>query len=113
MNSLALAHRVVGQVEDVVGFVVRQMDLEQVQTAIDQVGQAEAADDFLHDTDAAVGKAAGSVSDLVMDVRGCEHRSFGVADLGFVEAAVNAALAVVELLSYFRLHSKSLSVRAG
>jgi hypothetical protein len=75
------------------------MDLQQVQAAIDQLGQAKAADDFVHEADAAMGKAPSAVRDLVLDVGGSEHGSVGSADFAFVEAPFNAALAVGKLLS--------------
>jgi hypothetical protein len=58
--------------------------------------------------DAAVGQAAGAVGDLVMDVAGGELRSVAIPQLGLVQAAVDAALAVGELAVYSGVHSKSL-----
>jgi hypothetical protein len=46
-----------------------------------------------------------------MDVAGGEHRSAAVTELGFVETAGDAALAVGQLSGYSWFHSKSLAVR--
>ncbi len=43
-QAIAVAQGVVGQVQHVIAFVIRQMNLQQVQPAVDGLGQAE----FLH-----------------------------------------------------------------
>lgn len=50
----------------------------------------------------------GPVADFVMDVAGREDGFAAIAELGFVEAALEAALAVGQLALYLRCHSKSL-----
>ena len=53
------SHRgVVGEVEDVIGLVVGQVDLEQVQAPVDGVDEAELAGQGVDGADAAVGDAA-------------------------------------------------------
>jgi hypothetical protein len=46
--------------------------------------------------EAAVGDAAGPCGDLIVDVGGGEDRSGATTEVGLVEAALAAALAVVE-----------------
>jgi hypothetical protein len=111
LQASAVAQRVVGQVEHVIGFVVGQMDLEQVQLFVDGIGEANAPRQKMDGADAAVSQAARAVSDLVLDVAGSEHRLVQVAELLFIESAFNSALAVGQLLVYLGIHSKSLSVR--
>jgi hypothetical protein len=57
-------------------------------------------------TDAAVGDAAVALAELVADVGGGEDGFIDVAELGFVEPILDAALALVELSSYLGVHSK-------
>jgi hypothetical protein len=54
----------VGDVEDVIGLMIVQMDLEQMEAIFDGLDQPELPDEGMHGTDAAVRDAAGSVSDL-------------------------------------------------
>src|SRR5439155_10224040 len=49
-----------------------------------------------------------AVADLIMNVAGREHRFAAFTELGLVQAPLNATLAVVQLLSYLSVHSKSL-----
>ena len=108
LEAGAVAQGVVGDVEDVVGLVVGQVELEQVQALVDGVDEAELAGQGVDGADAAVGDAAGAVGDLVVDVGGGEHGSGAAAEVGFVEAAFDAALAVGQPPSYDGIHSKSL-----
>ena len=110
LQAGAVAQGVVGEVEDVVGLVVGQVDLEQVQAVVDGVDEAELAGQGVDGADAAVADAAGAVGDLVVDVAGGEHRLAAAAQVGLVEAALDAALAVGQLLAYLSFHSKSLLV---
>ena len=91
-----------------VGFVVGQMELEQVQAAVDGVDEAELAGQGVDGADAAVADAAGAVGDLVVDVAGGEHGLVAAAQVGLVEAAFDPALAVGQLPAYLGVHSKSL-----
>ncbi len=76
--------------------VKRQMDLEQVQAFVDGVDQADLPGQNVDSADAAVGQAARAVGDLIVDVAGRELRSVAIPELGLVQAAVDAALAVGE-----------------
>src|SRR5438105_2015994 len=91
-----------------IGFVIRQMDLEQVQALVDGVDQAELTGHGMEGADPAVREAPAAFGNLIMDVPGGEHRLVAVAELGLVQAAVNAALAVGQFVVYSRVHSKSL-----
>ncbi len=96
LQTGALAQGVGGEVEDVVRLVKRQMDLEQVQALVDGVDQADLPGQGVDGADAAVGDAAAAVGDLVMDVGRRELRPVAIPELGLVQAAVDAALAVGE-----------------
>ena len=91
-----------------IGFVVGQMDLEQVQAAVDGVDQAEPAGQGMDGADAAAGDAAGALGDLVVDVAGGQHGLGAAAQVLLVQAPFDPALAVGQFSSYARFHSKSL-----
>jgi hypothetical protein len=77
----------------------RQVDLEQVQPSVDGVDQADLSGQGVDGADAAVGDAPSAVGDLLVDVAGRKHRLAASAELRFVQAPLDAALAVVQLLS--------------
>ena len=70
----AVAEGVVGEVQDVVGLVIGEVELEQVEPLVDGLGEPEFADQELDGADAAAGDGAGLGGDLVVDVRGGEDR---------------------------------------
>jgi hypothetical protein len=94
--------------DPVVGLVVGQVDLQEVQAAVDGVDQAQASGQQVDGADAAGADAAAAAGDLVMDVAGGEHGSVAATDIGPVQAAFDAALVVVQASSYDGFHSKSL-----
>ena len=59
LQAGAVAQGVVGEVEDVIRLVVRQMDLEQVQPVVDGLGEPELAHQEVHGADAAVSRCRG------------------------------------------------------
>src|SRR5439155_20567205 len=64
----AIAQSVVGEVEDVIRLVVRQVDAQQVQSAVDGLGQPKLAHQQVHGTDAAVADTAAALADYILDV---------------------------------------------
>ena len=108
LQAGAVAQGVVGEVEHVIGLVVGQVDLEQVQAAVDGVDEAELAGQQVDGADAAVADAAAALGDFVVDVAGGEHGLGTAAQVALVEAVLDAALAAGQFLSYAGVHSKSL-----
>ncbi len=109
LQTGTFAQGVVGNVEDVIGLVVGQMDLEQNQPAVNGLGKPEPLREGMNGTDAAVGDAAIALADLVMDVAGGEHRPLAAFEVELVEASLDSALASVQLSAYLDFHSKSLA----
>jgi hypothetical protein len=95
LQTSAIAEGVVGEVEDVVGFMVRQMDLQEVEFAINGRDKAELSSQGMESANAAVANAPDAGRSLVMDVAGGEARLAAAAEVGFVEAALDSPLAVV------------------
>ena len=96
LQAGAVTEGVVGDVEDVVGLVVGQVHLEEVQALVDGVNESELAGQGVEGADTAVADGAGPSGDLVMDVGGGEQRSGAAAEVRFVESALDAALAVIQ-----------------
>ena len=70
----AIAEGVVGEVQDVVTLVVREVVLEQVESFVDGLGEPEFPYQELHGPDPAGGDGAGLLGDVIMDVRRGEDR---------------------------------------
>ncbi len=103
----AIAEGVVGKVEDVIGLMIGEVVLEEVESFIDGLGQFEVLDQELDAADAAEGEAAGLVGDVIVDV-GCGEDGLGrgCGD-GFVEPLTDFPLAVGVVTVWNRFHSKS------
>ena len=111
LQAGAVAQGVVGEVEHVIGFVVGQVDLEQVQALVDGVDQADAPGEQMDGADAAVGDATRFGRHFVMNVAGREPRFEGDRIALLVEPAFDAALAIAEPAAENGLHLKSFCER--
>src|SRR5207237_4003873 len=109
LQAVAVAKRVVGEIEDMIGFGVRQVDFEQMEFAINGIDEADALGEKMKGADAAVTDAVHAVGDFVVDVDGGKDRPMAAEGFGFVEAALGTALVSVQAMSYLGIHSKSLS----
>ena len=104
----AVAQRVVSDVENVIGLVIGEMDLEKLQSLINSVDESKLTGEGVHGADAAVDDATSTIRDLIVDVVGGKHRLVTTSELALVEAALDAALAVGQITVYSRVHSKPL-----
>src|SRR6516225_10389872 len=91
-----------------VRFMIGKVDLQQLQAPVDALDQTALACQGMNGTDTANPDAAATITDLVVDIAGGEHGFGTAAEVGFVEAALDAALAVGQFPAYDRFHSKSL-----
>src|SRR5262249_58062060 len=96
-----------GEGEDVVGVVVGQVHLEQVEVLVDGLRQPELAGERVDGSDAAAGDAPGPGGGLVVDVGGGEDRLGGGRGDRAIEPASDFALAGGVVAVWNRLHSKS------
>src|ERR1700722_455864 len=106
----AVAKGVVGEIEHVIRFVIGQMDLEQVQPAVDGLVEAEFAHEQVHGTDTAVANTAAALTDFVLNVAGRKHGLGAPAQVFLVQAFLNPLLATGQLLAYSSVHSNSFFV---
>ncbi len=70
LETIAVAQRVISEVEHVIGFVVGQVDFQQVEVVVDGVNEADASSEQVKGAKAAVGNAVDAFGDFVVDVAG-------------------------------------------
>ena len=108
LQALAAGQEVVGDVEDVVGLEVRQVTLQQVQVAVDGIGQAQLPDQQVEGAEAAGAQTAGLVADLIVDVVVAEQAAALLLPLLLAEPPPDAALAIAQAPAYLVLHQEYL-----
>src|SRR5208283_532662 len=90
--------------------MVGEMNLQQLQTLVDSIDQAATVGQRVDRPNTTNADAPAPVRNFIVDVAG-GHDGFGTTvEVGFVQAALDTALAVGQFLSYDLLHSKSLPV---
>ena len=110
-QALRSAQPVVGQVQDVVRLVVRQMHLEQMQALVDRLGQSQLTGQLLHQSDAAVGRADATLGQFVMQLAAAQHRPREiVGKVVLVEPPRQTTLASGDSLPNNLLHSNPFLV---
>jgi len=109
LQAIAVAKRVVSEIENMIGFVVWQVNLEQMEFAIDGIDEAEALGEEMKSADATVADAVHAVGDFVVDVAGGEDGPMAANGFAFIEPALHTALVSVQAISYLGIHSKFLS----
>ena len=107
LQAGAAAHGVVGDSENVIGFVIGQVNLEEAELLVEGFVQAPVFDEPMDCPEAAAGDSAGALGDLVLDVAGGEDGLEGEGIPAFVEAALDSALAFLEPASENGTHLKS------
>ena len=93
LQTIAATESVAGDVEDVVGFGIRAMILEQVQAAIDSLEQADIASKLVQERNAAAANALHSGGYFVDDIAPGEHGPGLVGNAGSVQASLDFPLA--------------------
>ena len=99
LEAIAVAKSVVGEIEDMIGFMVKHVNLEEMEFAIDGVDEADALGEEMKGADAAVADAVNTLGDFVVDVAGGEDWAIRAAGFGFIEPTLDTALVSVEAMS--------------
>src|ERR1700722_4815686 len=99
LQALAVTQGVEGDVEDVIGFGIRQPDLEDTKPSIESVYQADVAGELMKEGDAAVAEAVDTVGDFVTEVAPGQDGSRIFGKLGFVKPSLDFALAGFQLFA--------------
>ena len=107
LQTGAVAQGVVGEIEHMIGFVVRQVQFEQVQAGINGLDQTATPRQQMEGPDAAAGDGARLVGYFVLNVAGRELRSQAGRVVFPIEAAFDSALAPGEPALENGVHLKS------
>jgi hypothetical protein len=105
-QACAVAEGVVGQVEHVIRLVVRAMDLQEVQAAVDGLHEPDFPRQLMHHADAAHADGPHLVSQLHTDVAGCKHRPASILPCP-LQSPLDPPLGFPQTILYPALHSKS------
>ena len=73
-DAFAAGEDVEGDVQDMVGFVIGEMPLEDMEVVVDVADQADPARQQVHGADAPRSEALDAIGDFVVDVGGGHHR---------------------------------------
>ena len=85
-----------GDVQDVVGFVVREVSLEELEVAVDVADQSGPARQQEHGADAAGTEAVDPVSEFIMDVGGGHHGPLAIGFEPILDAFEESPPAIAE-----------------
>ena len=99
MEAVAVTQGVIGNIQYVIGFMIRKMNLEQMEALVDEVDQPDLLGKQVKGADAAEADAVNAFGDFVMNVGGSENGPIATHRLGFIEPPLNSALASAEAVS--------------
>lgn len=100
LEARAVAEGVVGEVEDVIGIGIGQVQFEQLQASVDSVDQADVLGKFVKQRDAAESGAIDALVEFKVEVATATKDGLGgVGELGFVEASLHDLFSCVEFLA--------------
>jgi hypothetical protein len=108
-DAHAPRQNVVGEVEDVIAFMIGQVDFEQLQVLIDLFHQAQALDHRVDGSQTALAVGGGLFAQLGVDIA-APHHGFGlfppVAWSQWSQSPLNSALAVAKDFGVLSTHLK-------
>jgi len=108
LDAFSAREDVVGDVEHVIRFVIRQMDFEQVQIPVDRLNQSRPLGQRVHRPDPARSQAPNPVGQFVLNGARREHRSVLRGPGTWGQPIQDFPLASLELLASTIAHSKCL-----
>jgi hypothetical protein len=97
---------VISDIQNVIALVIRQVDFQQLQMAIDLRRKSQALHHQMNRTDPSAAGGLRSLRHFIMDVAGPEHRAGLIAPVFWSQAALNPGLAVSENFAVGSTHSK-------
>jgi hypothetical protein len=84
-----------------------------LESAVDGLGEAEPMREGMDGSNASDGESTGTLGDFLVDVGGGQDGLGAAVEIGFVEASLDASLAVGQFLPYALSHLKSLVAWSG
>jgi hypothetical protein len=97
LQTIAVAQGVGGEVEHMVGFGIRETNLENGKVFVDGVNEAYVACQLVEERDAAIAQAVNAFGDLIAEIATGQDGARLFGKLGFVQAALDFALAGSQL----------------
>ena len=74
-KTLTIRQRVVGNVEHVIGLMIRKMKLQQLDVAINRIHEPALSSERMHQPEASITDGFAAISNLILDVACPKHRS--------------------------------------
>jgi hypothetical protein len=100
LETRAVAQSVHGEVDDVIGVGIGQVQFEDVQLSIDGFNQSDVLGKFVEQRNSAEGGAIDAVVEFEMEVTAAAKNGLGaIGKFGFVETSVDDSLACLEFLT--------------
>jgi hypothetical protein len=113
LETRAVTQRVEGEVENVIGIGIRQVQFKEVQLSIDGFDQSDVLGQFVKQGNAAEGGAIDAVVVFKVEVAATTQDGLGaIGEFGFVEASLDDSLACLELFTQKAMTSASGGVFA-
>src|SRR5450755_346353 len=98
LHAGTAAQGVEGQIENVIGLVIGEMDFQKVQAFVNSLAEADTASQQHHGTDATMGNTTNATGKLVIDVPRGKHGPFTTGEDGLVQPPLDAPFALSQLL---------------
>ena len=99
LDTVAVAQGVIGDIQDMIGFVIGEMNLEQMEALVDAIDEPDFLGEQMKSADAAVADAVNAIANLVVNVGGREDGPMAADRFGFIEPTLDSALASAEAIS--------------
>jgi len=96
-----------GDVQDVIGFMVRQVPFEELKLLVERGDQPGPAGQQEHGTNTAAGQPPDPIGQFVLDVAGGDHGAFPLGPGTIFDAAENSVLALPQFVQDIGIHSKA------
>src|SRR4051794_6340236 len=108
IQARSARQNVVGDVQNMIAFVVRQVDLEHVYVLVEGLNQPTLAGEELDDANAAAPDPARTARDIEMNIAGGEHGVVAWRAIAIAKSSGDAPLAAKQFLGCSIAHSKRL-----
>src|SRR5512135_8134 len=96
-----------GDVQDVIGLMVRQVPFEELKLLVDRGDQPGPTGQQEHGTNTAAGQPPDPISQFILDIAGGDHGRFALRPGTIFDAAENSSLALTQFVQDIGIHSKA------
>ena len=99
MQTIAATQGIEGEIEDVIGFVIREMDEEKVQVFVDGGDETNFLGEFVKEWNAPEAESPCTITEIETDVAATKDGFGAIGEFRFIEPALDLALAGGEFFS--------------